>query len=228
MHTLGLRESKKAATRTALARAVLRLSTRDGIDQVTIDAVAAEANVSVRTFHNYFGGKEDALLHFVSTLFDTIVERIEARPAEEDLWCSVRTALVEAAMSPEVGEPAEIVELFRLLDTEPGLTARTRDSELGDTVEARIVELFARRGQQPHALYPHLVLHNAITTVRVALEYWVTHRASLATDPTAATDPAGRLELSTVLEAAFDQASAGLAQPVSAVDKLAATSPKEH
>ncbi|GAA11520.1 MULTISPECIES: TetR/AcrR family transcriptional regulator [Gordonia] len=58
MHPSGLREAKKAATRKALARAVLRLSTRDGIDHVTIDAVAAEANVSVRTFHNYFAAKK--------------------------------------------------------------------------------------------------------------------------------------------------------------------------
>ncbi|WGJ86979.1 TetR/AcrR family transcriptional regulator [Gordonia sp. SMJS1] len=148
MNSPGLREAKKAATRSALARAVLRLSTSAGMDHVTIDAVAAEANVSVRTFHNYFSGKEDALLHFVSSLFDTIVARIEARPTDESFFCSVRTALIEAATSPDVGEPAEIVALLRLLDTDPGLTARSRDMELGDTVEARLAELCAQRGSR--------------------------------------------------------------------------------
>ncbi|WP_439032232.1 TetR/AcrR family transcriptional regulator [Gordonia terrae] len=218
MNSPGLREAKKAATRTALARAVLRLSTSEGIDHVTIDAVAAEANVSVRTFHNYFSGKEDALLFFVSSLFDTIVERIEARPADETFWCSVRTALVEAALSPDVGEPREIVGLLRLLDTDPGLTARSRDIELGDTVEARLTQLCAQRGQPVHALYPRLVLHNAITTVRVALEFWVSHHDSAGT----ATD------LATVLECAFDQLESGLSQPIRPMNDLPDPSPEEH
>ncbi len=154
MHPSGLREAKNAATRKALARAVLRLSTRDGIDHVTIDAVAAEANVSVRTFHNYFAGKEDALLHFVDTLLDSVIERIEARPAGESFWCSVRAALIETATSPDVGEPAEIVALLRLLDTDPGLAARSRDMDLDQTVEARLTQLYARRGQRADAMYP--------------------------------------------------------------------------
>ncbi|MCZ4536728.1 TetR family transcriptional regulator [Gordonia terrae] len=225
MNSPGLREAKKAATRTALARAVLRLSTRAGIDHVTIDAVAAEANVSVRTFHNYFSGKEDALLHFVSSLFDSIVERIEARPTGESFFCSVRTALIEAATSPDVGEPSEIVALLRLLDTDPGLTARSRDMELGDTVEARLAELCARRGQPAHSLYPRLVLHNAITTIRVALEFWVTHH-----DDTPDTDA----DLAAMLESAFDQLASGLAHPARPVNAdgpvtdLAEPSPEEH
>ncbi len=215
----GLREAKKAATRSALARAVLRLSTSAGMDHVTIDAVAAEANVSVRTFHNYFSGKEDALLHFVSSLFDTIVARIEARPTDESFFCSVRTALIEAATSPDVGEPAEIVALLRLLDTDPGLTARSRDMELGDTVEARLAELCAQRGQPAHTLYPRLVLHNAITTIRVALEFWVTHH-----DDT----PGTAADLATVLESAFDQLASGLAQPIPPLNELADPSLEEH
>ncbi|AFR48161.1 TetR/AcrR family transcriptional regulator [Gordonia sp. KTR9] len=219
VHSTGLREAKKAATRSALARAVLRLSTRAGIDHVTIDAVAAEANVSVRTFHNYFSGKEDALLYFVSSLVDTIVERIEARPSEETFFCSVRTALTEAAASPDVGEPDEIVALLRLLDTDPGLTARSRDMELGDTVDARLTELYTRRGQPAHTLYPRLVLHNAITTIRVALEFWVTRHSDA---------PKTNTELATVLECAFDQLAAGLSLPIRPMNDLADPFPEEH
>ncbi|MCG7632167.1 TetR family transcriptional regulator [Gordonia McavH-238-E] len=218
VHSTGLREAKKAATRSALARAVLRLSTRAGIDHVTIDAVAAEANVSVRTFHNYFSGKEDALLYFVSSLFDTIVERIEARPTDESFYCSVRTALIDAATSPDVGDPVEIVALLRLLDTDPGLTARSRDMELGDTVEARLAELCAQRGQPAHTLYPRLVLHNAITTIRVALEFWVTHHDDTADEPA---------DLASVLESAFDQLASGLSQPIPPMNDLAVPSPEE-
>ncbi|NKY63564.1 TetR family transcriptional regulator [Gordonia rubripertincta] len=212
MHPSGLREAKKAATRKALARAVLRLSTRDGIDHVTIDAVAAEANVSVRTFHNYFGGKEDALLHLVDLLLDSVIERFEARPAEESSWCSVRTAVIETATSLDVGEPAEIVALLRLLDTDPALTARSRDMDLDQTVEARLTQLYAGRGQRTDAMYPHLVVHTAITAARVALEFFVAR---------------GRPDLPTVLESAFDQMSAGLEHPVPLMNHPADASHKE-
>ncbi|TSD96959.1 TetR family transcriptional regulator [Gordonia rubripertincta] len=212
VHPSGLREAKKAATRKALARAVLRMSTRDGIDHVTIDAVATEANVSVRTFHNYFGGKEDALLHLVDLLLDSVIERIEARPAEESFWCSVRTAVIETATSLDVGEPAEIVALLRLLDTDPALTARSRDMDLDQTVEARLTQLYAGRGQRTDAMYPHLVVHTAITAARVALEFFVAR---------------GRPDLPTVLESAFDQMSAGLEHPVPLMNHPADASHKE-
>ncbi|MGV6993775.1 TetR/AcrR family transcriptional regulator [Gordonia amicalis] len=223
MHPSGLREAKKAATRKALARAVLRLSIRDGIEHVTIDAVAAEANVSVRTFHNYFGGKEDALLHFVDSLLDSVIERIEARPAGESFWCSVRTALIETATSLDVGEPAEIVALLRLLDTDPALTARTRDIDLDQTIEARLAQLYDRRGQRADAMYPHLVVHTAITTARVALEYFVA-RSERAAHASGGSMPP---DLSTVLESAFDQMSAGLGRPVPLLNDLADASHKE-
>lgn len=57
----GLRERKKAATRLALHESALRLAAEQGPDGVTIEAIADAANVSRRTFSNYFSSKEEAL-----------------------------------------------------------------------------------------------------------------------------------------------------------------------
>jgi AcrR family transcriptional regulator len=60
---LGLRERKKRETRATLATIAVRLAVERGMENVTVDDIAAEAGVSARTFFNYFPSKEDAVLH---------------------------------------------------------------------------------------------------------------------------------------------------------------------
>jgi AcrR family transcriptional regulator len=58
----GLRERKRLATRRAIQVAVLRLVRRLGYDAVTVEMISRDADVSARTFFNYFPSKEDAVV----------------------------------------------------------------------------------------------------------------------------------------------------------------------
>ena len=78
----GLRERKKTETRVAIQQAVLFLALGRGLDAVTVDEIAAAANVSVRTFHNYFGSKEEALVAAWVSEFKVYVDALRDRPAE--------------------------------------------------------------------------------------------------------------------------------------------------
>ncbi len=58
----GLRERKRLATRRAIEFAALGLVADKGLDGVTIDEISRIANISPRTFFNYFASKESALV----------------------------------------------------------------------------------------------------------------------------------------------------------------------
>jgi AcrR family transcriptional regulator len=58
----GLRERKRLATRRAIQVAVLDLIGEHGLEAVTVDMISRRADVSPRTFFNYFTSKEEAVV----------------------------------------------------------------------------------------------------------------------------------------------------------------------
>lgn len=212
MQQMGLRESKKAATRLALATAVLRHAADRGLESVSVDTVAAEVGVSARTFHNYFAGKEDALIYFVGVLLDRLADLIESRPADETLWGVVEYALTEIACDPEA-EPGQFMTLIRLLEDDPALAEHKHRDTLVSDQKARFEEVIGARGQiTEQGLFERLVFTNALCTLRVALEMW-TEDAACGGVPTAnAVDRDGG-DLRQFLGEAFQLTKTGLGGP---------------
>ena len=86
MTEVGLRERKRERTRRRLEEAAIGLALRDGLDKVTIDAISARADVSPRTFFNYFDSKEDAILGVLpADINDEILAAHRIRYAQSDL-----------------------------------------------------------------------------------------------------------------------------------------------
>ncbi|GGF13316.1 TetR/AcrR family transcriptional regulator [Subtercola lobariae] len=79
----GLRERKRQATSRAIQFAVLELSHEKGLENVTVDDISRRADISPRTFFNYFDSKESAVLgesHLTSLPDELVDEFLAAGP----------------------------------------------------------------------------------------------------------------------------------------------------
>jgi AcrR family transcriptional regulator len=73
----GLRERKAAATRAALCDALVTALTNKRLGEITVEELAAAANVSRMTFFNYFPTKEHAAWHMVGRWMFALSARTE-------------------------------------------------------------------------------------------------------------------------------------------------------
>jgi AcrR family transcriptional regulator len=96
MTGVGIRARKKAASRERILREAIALFAGRGIEAVTVDEIAAAADVGKGTVYNYFAAKEDIIVAF---LLDVDREPLAAMPALAESSASAADALDAAAWS---------------------------------------------------------------------------------------------------------------------------------
>ena len=169
---LGLRERRKRLTAAELEAAAYRLFGERGFDAVTVDDIAAEADVSRRTFFRYFASKEDVLLadHFVQLA--RLREAIAARPADEPIVTALRNALMSLTSDFE-DRKEMIITRARLMRDTPSLQARSLVHQ--KLWEDAMQEMVATRlGVDPvKDLRPGVVSAATLAAMRVAFTNWL-------------------------------------------------------
>lgn len=168
--TIGLRERKKSATRTALSRAALNLALERGADTVTADEIAAAADVSVRTFHNYFGSKEEAIVFAWRSEFQVYVDALRDRPPGEPILDSLEHVLAGVASAIATG-PDDVTAHTDLLWTSLAF-ARYRSVLLDEAIRM-VTDIVAERTGTDAAtdVYPHLVTAAAIAAIVTTFQF---------------------------------------------------------
>ncbi|MFE2110988.1 TetR family transcriptional regulator [Kitasatospora sp. NPDC059463] len=212
----GLRERKKRETRVALSRAAIRLCVLHGWDAVTVDQIAAEAGVSVRTFRNYFTGKAEAIAASHVERMRGVAEDLLARPAGEALWDALLHAVLGRFAPPGAGGPGASGpvdsgpqadrwrEGVRLMLAEPALAGEIVKANAA--VQQELAEAVARRtgADAERDVHPKLVAAVVAAAGAVAVEH-----SLRAAQPV----PLGEL-----LTRVFEQIAAGLPVPQRATE----------
>jgi AcrR family transcriptional regulator len=139
----GLRSRKQRETRQAIHEAAVRNALAQGPDAATVAEISAEAQVSTRTFFNYFACKEDAMLGFAEDgLSDRELARFAAttRPAD-DLMSEVVDLMIRMLWSSPGG--ALDTRRRQLLNAHPELVRRQFARVAA--IEQRITDAVAQR-----------------------------------------------------------------------------------
>lgn len=165
----GRRELKKAATRRALADAALRLALEHGVDAVTVDQIADEADVSPRTFFNYFASRDDAIIDVDPEATARLVGSLAARPPHEPPIVALRNAALEQLAATHVDMNDKAARMS-LVEGHPGLQARHAGHFAA--LEAALTDVVARRCGLDPAIdhYPAAVVAAAAASFRVAFQ----------------------------------------------------------
>jgi AcrR family transcriptional regulator len=175
----GLRERKKVDTRRALSDAALKLAFEHGLDDVTREAIANLAGVSLRTFNNYFTGKYEALAYRQTERMRRSVEALRRRPPDEPLWTSITEAVLEPldADFDEMGGHDEGIPTRRELAEVRKLLMRPeiRGAVTRDLFEEWVSVIAERTGIDPaRDMYPRLVAGVVRAVGDAAMDAYVT------------------------------------------------------
>jgi AcrR family transcriptional regulator len=163
---------KKERTRADIVRVATRLFARRGFDAVTVDEIAAAAEVSHRTFYRYFASKEELVLGPLQQGLDDVTRLFLARPRTEPVVASIRAMIIDLAADYEQDLDNDRLRAA-LVRATPSL--QQRQNERQAAFENVIVPLIAERlGTDPiDDIRPAMIAGCAVAAIRVATTHWL-------------------------------------------------------
>lgn len=180
----GLRESKKAATKELIAECAVKITLSEGIDKLTVARITADANVSPRTFHNYFPTRDSALRWYLDTHLEVLKERVvEHVHREESILTAFESIIIEGLKSDPYS-PDSLLSLYHLAqimeNVELGSVTKLWSDKLADGLNKvepmtdlsefecyTIVNLAAEAGLKATGYqYPHQSKESVVKNVR--------------------------------------------------------------
>ncbi|MBB2755110.1 UNVERIFIED_ORG: AcrR family transcriptional regulator [Rhizobium aethiopicum] len=165
----GRRQRKRRQTRERIEQAAMTLFLQRGFEATTIEDITEAADVSKRSFFDYFPSKDEVVFAWQDGFADRLMAQIAARPAEEPSVAVVKAAITAAVLA-SVDERG--LALSELIHRTPALKAR--DQLKYARLEQKLAEaLLLRKGNDPEERSRMRVLAAVVIgALRVGAELW--------------------------------------------------------
>ncbi|OWV69016.1 TetR family transcriptional regulator [Rhizobium sp. R339] len=167
--TEGRRERKRRQTRERIEQAAMSLFLERGFDVTTIEDITEAADISKRSFFDYFPSKEDVVFAWQDSFADRLTAAVAARPAEEPSVKAVEAAIMATLVASADERGMALHELIR---GTPALKAR--DQLKYAKLEQKLAEALLQRKGNDAAEGPRMRILAAIVigAMRVGGELW--------------------------------------------------------
>ncbi len=165
----GLRERKRRETLERIANTGLQMFVTDGYDATTLEAVAAEAGISARTFFYYFKTKEEILQHFQGGgFFEALRPALLAVPADREPLDAVRDCLLGLVSRYETPPSLAVDRLLRSTEA-----LRKRKQLIFADMEAIVFEALSEVWPQPkRRAILRMIAMVSIGAMRLGMDAW--------------------------------------------------------
>lgn len=165
----GLRERKKLATREALCQAAMRLALTQGVENVRVPDIAAEAGVSPRTYNNYFSSVPEAVCALAADRARGLGDALRNRPPREPLAEAIKNAMLAIEPGSGTGTAKDFVRMIMMTPALRGEFFKSvivRENSLAEAIAERI-------GSPPGDLFPRLLASTYCGATRVIVHRWL-------------------------------------------------------
>jgi AcrR family transcriptional regulator len=186
---IGIRDRKRAETRARLEDAAVTLVLRDGLENTTIDAISELADVSPRTFFNYFDSKDSAVLGMQDAeVSEELVARHLATTEMGDPAASVVRLLVSVMGAALIRfgiheDRMEIVQRYPQLLAGKFAQMMQMAGRMSSAVQEILEREPAFAGKPAEqAAWAEVLVATCTSAVRVAAKEWVSAGGDTSTD----------------------------------------------
>ncbi|MFS8111410.1 TetR family transcriptional regulator [Rhizobium jaguaris] len=174
----GRRERKRRQTRERIEAVALTLFLERGFDGTTIEDITEAADVSKRSFFDYFPSKEEVVFAWQDSFSDELADAIAVQPKDASIVEVIEGALTSALLAASA-DPQRLAIAALIRDT-PTLCAR--DQLKYAKLEGKLTDALLARsgGGEEERFRLRLLSAIVVSTLRIGGERWSEGRQELS------------------------------------------------